>query len=371
MAFRLVGTVCPAADSSEKAASHGQIGHWAWLSTLTSRWEREGTGPDFPLKALVSAYRRRPRPASPAPEGKRRILTGRVYHAEESDPRVPKLYSPATHTLSDGKAIIPGFQRDGGPPLAIPLELWHGIGGKIEFGNGRGWPLSLRLFVGALLYSRREDRHGLYVLDLHLPLREVKRMVYPNSRRSDKEFWPAFNAAVEQLERAPRIPVYDSRYEAVLLRRLVSVPAIPNSPRDLDSPVIIRIDLPQGSENGPMIDKDILATASKDAPGACLLLNLAAYWYKPGQTHRPAGRRAGGQGTFWAQSPDPGNYPYLTWPQWAELAFPTSEIENPKDRVYRVKRLLKEYQAARKVGDVVSDRKGARILPYPFQPAHE
>ena len=69
--------------------------------------------------------------------------------------------------------------------------------------------------------------------------------------------------------------------------------------------MVIRIDLPTGSRNGPMLPRDWLGWAAKDAPAARLLINLAAHWHNPGRSIRPAGARADGGGPDVAGQQEP------------------------------------------------------------------
>ena len=102
--------------------------------------------------------------------------------------------------------------------------------------QARGWPLAQRLFIGALITTKQVDRHGMNSLDMHMTLRDVKELLYPNSRPNNTKFWATFLRAVEDLERMPRIPIYRPETKTTGMRRVLYVPEIPSSPTDLDGP---------------------------------------------------------------------------------------------------------------------------------------
>ena len=322
---------------------------------------RRTSGPQHPVGALIAGYWNRPVPVEPAPKEKRRIFPGPVVHGREEDRRVPKLYTPAHHTDPDNpQRALPGFEYKEGPRIALPLEIWR-IGEGREVSPGRGLPTAQRLFIGALVTTKQVDRHGMNILDLTLTLRDVKELLYPNSRPSNKQFWAAFLRAVEDLERMPRIPIYRPETKTTGLRRVLYVPEIPSSPTELDGHVIIRIDLPTGSRNGPMLPRDWLGWAAKDAPAARLLINLAAHWHNPGQSIRPTvGRRTDGQGRMWLGSANSEDYPEVSDDDLVTWAFPTAANKNRRYTLYQARQTLAELERA---GAVVIE--GWKILPPP------
>ena len=313
-----------------------------------------------PLASLIAGYWNRPVTVEPAPKDKRRIFPGPVVHGGAEDRRVPKLYTPAHHTDPDNpQRALPGFEHDQGPRIALPLEIWR-IGEGREVSPGRGLPVAQRLFIGALITTKQVDRHGMNSLDMHMPLRDVKELLYPNSRPNNTQFWQTFLRAVEDLERMPRIPIYRPETNTTGLRRVLYVPEIPSSPTELDGHVIIRIDLPPGSRNGPMLPRDWLAWAAKDAPAARLLINLAAHWHKPGQSIRPAGARADGLGRMWLGSDNPDDFGQVSDDDLVTWAFPTAAMKNQRETLSRARQTLAELERA---GAVVIE--GRKILPPP------
>ena len=281
-----------------------------------------------PLAPLIAGWI--PRSAA-APEGKRRMLPARLAMANGDDARVPKLFSPPAHIApgADGvPLILPGFGNVIQPEIALPLELW-GMGSGPEVSPGRGAPWALRMFVGALLATPSEARRQGSPAEVTLTLGELIRWLYPNSRQSAARWWPQFLRAVEDLEsQANRIPMYRKDTDTWAAVRVVSVSEHPVAPSELDGPVVFRVDLPLGSDAGPKVSPNLLGWGAQDAPAFRLLLNLAYYWYKPGHTNRPIGPRADGQGSFYAQSPDPSYYPMLSDCDLVAYAFPSSATNN-------------------------------------------
>ena len=267
---------------------------------------------------------------------------------------------PAHRTDPDNpQRALPGFEHKEGPRIALPLEIWS-IGEGREVSPGRGLPTAQRLFIGALVTTKQVDHHGMNILDLTLTLRDVKELLYPNSRPSNKQFWAAFLRAVEDLEQMPRIPIYRPQTNTTGLRRVLYVPEIPSSPTELDGPVIIRIDLPTSSRNGPMLPRDWLGWAAKDAPAARLLINLAAHWHNPGQSIRPVGRRTDGLGRMWLGSANSEDYPEVSDDNLVTWAFPTAANKNRRYTLHQARQTLAELERA---GAVVIE--GRQILPPP------
>ena len=313
-----------------------------------------------PTAALIAGYWTRPIPVEPAPKDKRRIYPGSVVHGGEEDSRVPKMFTPAHHTDPDNpNRALPGFEHDQGPRIALPLEIWR-IGEGREVSPGRGLPVAQRLFIGALITTKQVDRHGMNILDMHMTLRDVKELLYPNSRPNNTKFWATFLRAVEDLERMPRIPIYRPETKTTGMRRVLYVPEIPSGPTELDGHVVIRIDLPTGSTNGPLLPRDWLGWAAKDAPAARLLINLAAHWHKPGKTIRPAGARADGEGRMWLASKNPADFGEVSDDDLVTWAFPVAAMKNRRETLSRARQTL---AALERAGAVVIE--GRKILPPP------
>ena len=310
---------------------------------------------DFPVTPLLQAWLHRPRRVEAAPPEKRHIIPTKlamVREGDRSNKRFAK-FTPAAHVVQQpdgGQLVLPGFERADYPRVALPLELWR-IGGGKETSPGRGVPWALRMFMAAVLFAPLDQRHGHYPLDIPVALRDLLVWLYPASNRpGPSRWWPQLNRAVEALEaQTARIPYRREDTGTLALRRVVSVAEIPGTPADLDGPVIFRVDLPPGSENGPQVSPNLLAWGARDAAAFRLLLNLAYYWHNPGRTLRPFGKRADGRGQFWSASRNPNDYGRLTDEELVAYAFPEAARKDRRGLLRDTREALKRLSAAGEV----------------------
>ena len=304
--------------------------------------DSEAAEKPFPLFPLVTAWQARPRRVELAPPDKRRMLPGRLAMGREGDPRVPKLYSPAVHTITQpngGQEFLPGFERSGMPDIALPLELWR-LGGGRQVTRGRGVPWAMRGFWAALSHTAAWDRHGRHAVLLDITLRDFLKWMYPESKRpAERQWWSSFQRAIADLEsQDARIPVWKPDTQTWARRRVVSVPEYPDGPSEMDGPIIFRIDLPSSSQAGPTVSANLLAWGARDVVAFRLLLNLAYRWHMVGKSFRPLGRRADGKGKFWGPSADPSHFDQLTEDDWITYAFPDSGTKQRKVLAHRMRK---------------------------------
>ena len=319
---------------------------------------------DFPVTPLLRAWVHRPRRVEAAPPEKRHIIPTKLAMVREGDRSTNRFakFAPAAHVVQQpdgGQLVMPGFERADYPRIALPLELWR-IGGGRETSPGRGVPWALRMFIAAVLFAPVDQRHGHYPLDIPVALRDLLAWLYPASNRpGPSRWWPQLNRAVEALE-APtaRIPYQREDTGTLALRRVVSVAEIPGTPADLDGPVIFRVDLPLGSENGPQVSPNLLAWGARDAAAFRLLLNLAYSWHNPGRTLRPFGKRADGRGQLWSASRNPDDYDRLTDEELVTYAFPEATRKDRRGLLRDTRQALKRLSAAGEVKIIEG-----RVLP--------
>ena len=309
----------------------------------------------FPVTPLLQAWLHRPRRVEAAPPNKRHIVPTKLAMAREGDRSNKRFakFTPAAHVVQQpdgGQLVLPGFERPDYPRVALPLELWR-IGGGKETSPGRGVPWALRLFMGAILFSPLDQRHGLYPLDIPVALRDLLSWLYPTSNRpGSSRWWPQLIRAVEDLEaHTARIPYRREDTGTLALLRVVAIAEIPATPADLDGPVIFRVDLPPGSENGPRVSTNLLAWAARDAAAFRLLLNLSYHWYNPGRTLRPLGKRADGRGQFWSASRNSDDYDRLTDEGLISYAFPEAARKDRRGLLRDTREALKRLAAAGEV----------------------
>ena len=257
-----------------------------------------------------------------------RILPASVALVREDDSRAGRLFRPATHVAqrSGEQKILPGFERDIQGP-ALPLLLYDlGLESRNRSGKGAA-PVALRLFVEAILSVPQSDRDGEPRV-LTVTLRDLKDKLWPGRRKSAGEVQKALERASEALDSA-WLPIGNQK------RRVVLVSAIP---MELDAELRLTVDLPAGSEKGPIVTPNLAEYGVESAPAYRALLNLSYEWFHPGRTRIPVGPA---RNPHWTQSKDPRRYPKLTGEKAVEWCFPTSTTGQRSVLELRAERTIK------------------------------
>lgn len=226
------------------------------------------------------------------------IFPARLVMGDESDSRTGRLFSPAAHFDGGGgaqQARLPGLGRgiDAHPP-ALPLAIYY-AGGKPESGSGRVAPVALRLWLEMIFAA--DLKRGGRGQKFEIEQRDLMRMLYPNGWRGGTGDDSALAAVVQACRAidAMRIPIdytdMDGRvYPQGVAWRVVSVDG---EPLLRGAPVVARVELPPGSERGPVVDRVALRNyGMKSAPLHRALLNLAFRLHHPGRTSHPVRRGA-------------------------------------------------------------------------------
>ena len=285
-----------------------------------------------PTMPLVDSYLSRPLEAqrNDRPD---RILPVSVALVREDDSRAGRLFRPATHVAqrSGEQKILPGFERNIQGP-ALPLSLYD-LGVKDSGSMGRGAaPVALRLFVEAILSVPQSDRDGEPRI-LTVTLRDLRNKLWPRRKISALRAQAALDRASEALDSA-WIPFGNQR------RRIVLVSAIP---MELDAELELVVNLPSGSEKGPVVTPTLGAWGVRSAPAYRALLNLSYAWFHPGRTRIPVGSP---RNRHWTQSDDPRRYPKLTDERAVEWCYPTSSHKQRRLLVHRAEQALKNLEKA-------------------------
>ena len=214
---------------------------------------------------------------------------------------------------------------------ALPLQLYDLGLGAAHSEKTTGAPLALRMFVESILAVNQEDRRGDGPVAISIALRDLLDRLYPGPREPrPNEYWPRLMKAAEALDSMEaRIPWHDPETGRRGLRRVVSVGDIPRGPGALDDLVRIVVDLPPGSRNGPQVSDNLGRWGLKHRREYRALLNLAFWWHNPGQTVRPMGRRADGQGRHWQQAAAATYYSTMSDAELVDIVFPTVCIAAP------------------------------------------
>ena len=348
------------ADPALPVSIQRYIISWAvpYAPQLTRLADREQL--PHPCAPLLRGWLGRPRPVASAPPHKRRVMPARLAMSTENNDRARK-FAPAAHIVAGShgeQLVMPGFERPNYPAIALPLELWR-MGGGPEVSRGRGEPWALRIFLGAVLSTPLEDRHGRHPLVLEdVSLRDLLGWLYPKSNRpGPAQWWQQFLRAEDALNNT-RFPYLRPDTGTWASRVFVNIRERPATSKEIDGPVIIEVSLPPGSDRGPQVSPNLLTWAAKDAPASRLLLNFAYRWHNPGQTLRPVGPRVDKRGRVWMPSRQPADYDFISDNDLVAYAFPLSVRKNRRDLLMNAREALRRLVNA---GEVVAH--DGRYLP--------
>ena len=155
-----------------------------------------------------------------------------------------------------GQPVLPGFDVTpvGGCPSWL-LSLYDQAGGDTER-PGRGAPLDLRVFVGALLSVPETARDGR---DVRIPITvgELADLLYPNgwNRANRRRDWESFRRSLRNLDRL-RVPIeVDGHMVGV---QVVNAFVIPRSWDRGQAPVVLRVAIPASAARGARVNWDRL-----------------------------------------------------------------------------------------------------------------
>jgi len=332
--------------------------HKAWLAA------RE-TQPDLrhPLGFLIRAWRARPRNVEyDAGDERGRILPSRIAMIPAGDRREGKLFLPAAHAgnldAEGRQLVIPGFERPRSSP-ALPLALYHlGIGDRAPGREGAGAPLALRLFIEAVLAHPYGERDGSGAVALTTLLGELMRRLWPTqpARANNMPRLWAASAALDSPE--ARIPIPNPGGRSNSLWRVVDILSMPDR-FDPATPVRIRVHLPDGAADGPIMPAALGAWGARSAAVYNGIINLAYAWHEPGRLRLPKGGRRK-PGTPWLQIQDPRRYPDLTDDDLINLFFPAGANRPRRKLLADAHTALKVLASARGVRI-----EGRKLLPPP------
>lgn len=277
----------------------------------------------------------RPDPIFPGPLliTDRKTTTGYLMQAQ----------APGTGTTGYLAGFGPG--PDGAPELmpgALPLQLYDlGAAGKAAGKRGRGAPLALRLFVEAVLAVPLTARTGRgRVMLPAIRWGELLENLYPGTAANWKahKHLEAMLRAFASLDSPEALIPWQNEAGGWQARRVVVVEDRPISGHRSEW-VRFSVNLPPGSERGPLIDMPALRRAGVVSDTAYRLsLALSALWNMPGRLRFPVpGKRRGA----WLQVRDFAKYPEITLPQLVAFAYPQDSGEANPDILYNRRRKAK------------------------------
>ena len=344
-------------QQDEQRDQHSIVG-FATISDLFDLWRRDKKAgrfnDEFPLTPLVSAWQQRPRVVRPELERRHRLFPRLL--GESSSKAKERLSGRlfAESSREPGQLVLfPELEKPTLAP-AFLLALWEAAGGPAN----RAGPaaLELRIFVEAILATPIEKRSIDRPLAMDITLRNLLKQLYPPPGRRPRpnEYWPKLDRAFEVLDRT-RIPWEDPKTGRGGLRRVVSVSDIPRGALKLDDQLRLVVDLPPGSDVGPMVSSNLGRWGVKSAAAYRALLNLPFQWFIPGKTRRPVR-----YGKHWVQINDPRRYDHLqiTDNLLVDLFYPFSATKQKKILVHRARKMLAELKESGELRTIEG-----RILP--------
>ena len=233
-------------------------------------------------------------------------------------------------------SVMPTLFPNDEADVALPLALYEL--GNHSVDQGRGAPLSLRIFVESVMsVPLRHHTRGLPI-PITATFREFLSWLYPRRRPKPNEYYPRLMRAVEELDDA-WIDFPTGR------KRIVAVSSVPRHEKALDDVIRFVVDLPQGTDgSGPSIDRHRLQLLGvESAVKYRLFLNLNYEWWLPGRRQRPIGK---GENRIWTVSSNAKDYRPLTDRQLLQMAYPLAPDRLKRQYVKKVRDAVREMEAA-------------------------
>ncbi len=154
-------------------------------------------------------------------------------------------------------------------PRSLPLETYDAAVNGIRDDSRGGTPLALRLWVEAIVSVPLQDQDQK--VRLVITLEELICALWPKGWGGPKRDGPKLERAFNLIGRM-LIPWKSGRWLAVVIR---------NRPhyRDMESPIVIDVELPPGSQGGPLVYRPMLYKYGVwNSAAFRLSLTLPAFW---------------------------------------------------------------------------------------------
>ena len=182
-------------------------------------------------------------------------------------------------------AMLPAIAqpRDSVIPTVV-FYTWASAGGQTTT-RGHGAPLSMRIFFEVITEMSRDARKRGGRWRLKMTLRDLRNRLYPRATGQRHDFRPTrdianIHAALFEVDQM-RVPVRYGQHNELADWRPVSVTLMPRP--DLNSPIVLDIEVPPGNGGGAMIDRfPMRYYGLKSGPKYAASIGLAYYWDKYG-----------------------------------------------------------------------------------------
>ena len=290
-------------------------------------------------------------------------------------------------------ATLPGFES--GPIVKVPCLplILFDASFRVSNARGKGAPLVLRLWVEAILSVPAKDRTR--TVRLTVKPRDLIRALWPNGTFRPGRDGPKLTCALAMLH-AARVPWIDSKGQPGGYWAIVAVRNAPDF-RNPESELVLDVELPPGSQFGPLVHRPTLRKYGVKSAAAYRLSLGAAYYWNRYLTHKgkrlpptvpvverdergivlnahgdPVTAKGGAPVTHWndkrairtgeyIRNPELQRLPWLEASDLLALGAPEADTRNPatrRDTLRRVRKAISEMAAE---GDLVEIKKGRRV----------
>ena len=184
------------------------------------------------------------------------------------------IFSFAAQMKPGSKIVLPGFPDQRRTPR-VPTEfLTIGMDASNERANGVS--LALRATLTALSYRPwEESASGRF----SLPARQFLEVVFAGRIPRGKRWQQQLFRATEALDDA-WIPYQDPDTKKTGIARIALIHRLPS---DLDDDIVLSVDLPPGSTQGPKMPPALMEYALNNRRAFYALFQLTMEWWEPGR----------------------------------------------------------------------------------------
>ncbi len=230
-----------------------------------------------PMAPLVRAFRSRPHETSldSRPYG---IIPNAAYRTPKQIelPSMPERVLAAA-TIEHEDAYLPGLEPQPGPEPAWPLTLFD-VAGKVSMVDGRGGiALPFRLALEAMMQAPPSKRNSAYVM---VTIRDIAEWLWPHGWKPSGELRKKLAQAAEVVNRLamPWEFVFNGR----TFRNWRPVAVRADAYDSLDAAVLLQVQLPVGSGQGPLVDRARLRAYGPHSRAYRGYLSVVSHWNEHG-----------------------------------------------------------------------------------------
>ena len=312
---------------------------------------------DSPLLHFVRAWQGRPLPVASNTAPRRILPRNGIVIERQTDRYGQMTLFPQFVRRGPGRQLyLPVNPSDRGP--ALPYHL-YGLGDQADHITHGPAPLPARLFLESLLQVPYDKRNINRPVALQMTLRDVRTALWPRSAKTmpTSRVQEALIKAAGVLDSwDTAIPWVNQKTGESGLRRVVIISDIGAT---LDDKLRVIVDLPDGSQDGPLMPANLNAWGARSAICWRILLGLSLRWHEPNHTLSLTSA-----GRHWVHKPDDDTkaWPNLSDDDLLNLAYPHLGGGTGRMRRNRLRQAIDALKLLAKEGDL-RIVEGRRILP--------